>query len=114
MTNPAGNTVAMVNAFTGHAPMDARLDILGNCARTFVILRVFPISVTPHLAYVQRAVRSAGRVCSVKVTTNLHMCKPRPSILQYSLNINVYLVSCFFFQARSIKGGGGRNSKFKI
>lgn len=67
MTNPAGNTVAMVNAFTGHAPMDARLDILGNCARTFVILRVFPISVTPHLAYVQRAVRSAGRVCSVKV-----------------------------------------------
>lgn len=77
MTNPAGNTVAMVNAFTGHAPMDARLDILGDCARTFVILRVFPISVTPHLAYVQRAVRSAGRVCSVKLTWPLHPSRLR-------------------------------------
>lgn len=95
MTNPAGNTVVMVNAFTGHAPMDARLDILGDCVRTFVILRVFPISVTLELAYVQRAVRSAGRVCSVKVTTNLHKCKPRPSILKYFITINVYLVSFF-------------------
>lgn len=101
MTNPAGNTVVMVNAFTGHAPMDARLDILGDCARTFVILRVFPISVTPHLAYVQRAVRSAGRVCSVKVTTNLHKCKPRPSILKYFMTINVYLVS--FLLVESLK-----------
>lgn len=74
MTNPAGNIVAMVNAFTGHAPMDARLDILGDCARKFVILHVIPISVTPELACVQRGVRSAGRVCSVKVTTNLHTC----------------------------------------
>lgn len=75
MTNPAGNIVAMVNAFTGHAPMDARLDILGDCARKVVIQHVISISVTPELACAQRGVRSAGRVCSVKVTTVLHTCK---------------------------------------
>lgn len=68
MTNPAGNIVAMVNAFTGLAPMDARLDILGDCARKVVIQHVISISVTPELACAQRGVRSAGRVCSVKLT----------------------------------------------